>query len=144
MQKGVDYIGACVVFFCHDGKGNVLMNKRNKNCRDEQERWDIGGGGIEFGVPIEQNLRNEIREEYSTDVLDYQFLGFRDVRREHDGKKSHWIALDFKVLVERSKVKNGEPHKFDEVKWFTLSTLPPPVHSQLPTFLKIYGNKLRS
>jgi ADP-ribose pyrophosphatase YjhB (NUDIX family) len=143
MQKGLDYTGVSVVYFCHDGKGNFLMQKRGKNCRDEHGRWDIGGGGVEFGVPIEENLKNEIKEEYSTEVLGYDFLGFRDVHRENNGKKTHWIALDFKVLVNPDMVKNGEPHKFDEVKWFTLNTLPSPIHFQLENFLKDYNKKLR-
>ena len=27
-------------------------------------------------------------------------------------KKTHWVALDFKVKVDRGKARNGEPHKF--------------------------------
>ncbi len=142
MKKGLDFTGVAVVYFCHDGKGNILMNKRGVNSRDEQGRWDIGGGGVEFGVTIKENLRNEIKEEYCTDILDSEFLGFRDVHRENGGKKTHWIALDFKVLVDRAKVKNGEPHKFDDIGWFTLDTLPSPVHSQLLNFLKLYKKKL--
>ena len=143
MRKGIDHTGIAIVFFCHDGKGNVLMNKRGKNCRDEQSRFDIGGGSMEFGITVEENLRNEILEEYGTSILDYEFLGFRDVHRENNGEKTHWITLDFKVLVDKSKAKNGEPHKFDEVGWFTLDNLPSPIHSQLPNFLKLYEKKLR-
>lgn len=45
LVKGVDYIGVCVVYFCHDGKGEFVMAKRSSNARDEHGRWDIGGGG---------------------------------------------------------------------------------------------------
>ncbi len=75
-------------------------------------------------------------------MLDFEFLGYRDVHREHDGRKTHWIALDFKVLVDRSKAKNGEPHKLDEVAWFTLDDLPSPLHSQFPNFLRLYRDRL--
>lgn len=126
MQKGIDYIGNSVVYFCHDGKGRVLLAKRSENTRDEQGRWDIGGGGIEFGDTAENTLRKEIKEEYYTDVLNYKFLGYRDVHREHNGNKTHWITLDFKVLVDRKKAKIGGPHKFDALEWFTLNNLPPP------------------
>ena len=142
MQKGVDYTGVAVVYLCHDGKGNILFNKRNKNCRDGHNTWDIGAGGIEFGDTVESTLRKEIKEEYCTDILDYEFLGYRDVHREHDGKKTHWITLDFKVLVDREKVKNGEPHKFDAVEWFTLMNLPTPLISPLPNFLEKYKDKI--
>jgi 8-oxo-dGTP pyrophosphatase MutT (NUDIX family) len=142
MQKGVDFIGVSVVYFCHDGKGNVFMAKRSQNARDEKGKWDIGGGGVEFGDTVVETLRKEIMEEYCTEVLDYEFLGYRDVHRENDGKKTHWVTFDFKILVNREKAKNGEPHKFDEAEWFTLKNLPSPIHSQLPMFLEKYKDKL--
>ena len=143
MKKGEDYTGVTIVYLCHDGKGNILLNKRSKNCRDEHGAWDPGGGGLEFGDTVENTLKKEIAEEYCTDVLDYEFLGYRDVHREHNGKPTHWIALDFKVLVDRVKVKNGEPHKFDAIEWFTLDSLPTPLHSQFPKFLKDYKEKIK-
>ncbi|MBA3788824.1 NUDIX domain-containing protein [Patescibacteria group bacterium] len=142
MKKGEDYTGVTIVYACHDGKGNFLFNKRGMQCRDEQGTWDQGGGGLEFGDTVEDTLRKEIAEEYCTDVIEYEFLGYRDVHRENNGKKTHWIALDFKVLVDRSKTKNGEPHKFDEIGWFTLDALPTPLHSQTPNFLNLYKDKL--
>lgn len=141
-MKGVDFIGVCVVYFCHDGKGNFIMAKRSTNTRDEHGMWDIGGGGLEFDQSVEEAIKKEIKEEYCTDVLEYEFLGFRDVHRTHNAKKTHWIALDFKVLVDPSKVANGEPHKFDEIAWFTLDKLPENIHSQIPTFLKQHQQKL--
>ena len=143
MKKGVDYTGVTIVFACHDGNGNFLFAKRGANCRDEQGTWDPGGGGLEFGDTVEDTLRKEIMEEYCTDVLDFEFMGYRDVHRENNGIKTHWIALDFKVLVDPAKVKNGEPHKLDEVAWFKLDEIPPPLHSQLPKFLKLYREKLK-
>lgn len=142
--KGVDYIGISVCYFCHDGKGNFVMMKRSKNTRDEHGLWDAGGGGLEFGETVEQRLREEIKEEYCVDILDYEFLGYRDSHRIHQDKKTHWVNIDFKVLVDRDKVKNGEPHKFDELAWFTLDNLPPvdEMHSQMPAFFKTHKNKL--
>lgn len=142
MKKGEDYTGVTIVFTCHDGKGNFLLSKRGINCRDEQGTWDPGGGGLEFGDTVGNTLQKEIAEEYCTNVLAHEYLGFRDVHRERDGKKTHWIALDFKVLVDPSKVKNGEPHKLDEVGWFKLDALPTPLHSQYPRFLELYRHKL--
>lgn len=142
MQKGFEYIGNSVVFACHDGSGNYLMSKRGPACRDEQGTWDQSGGGIETHDTVIDTLKKEIAEEYCTDVLDYEFLGYRDVHREYDGKKTHWIALDFRVLVDREKARNGEPHKLEEVAWFRLDDLPSPLHSQLPHFLEKYRERL--
>ena len=142
MKKGEDFIGVSVIYFCHDGEGNFLLNKRSENCRDEHGKWDPGGGGLEFGDTVENTLKKEIKEEYCVDPLNYEFLGHRDVHRETNGIKTHWIALDFKVRVDRSKVKNGEPHKFDGIGWFKLDNLPSPLHSQFLNCLNLYKEKL--
>ena len=133
-----------IVYFCHDGKGNFVMGKRSQKARDENGHWDIGAGGLELHDTVEQTLRKEIMEEYCTEVLDFEFLGFRDVHRQHNGKPTYWIALDFKVLVDPGKVRNGEPHKFDEVRWFNKQTVPKEdrQHSQLPHFLEKYKDRL--
>ncbi len=142
LKKGIDYPGVTVVYFCHDGQGHFVLNKRGVNCRDEQGTWDPGGGGIELGHTVEGTIRKEVREEYGTEVLAFEFLGYRDIHRRHQGQATHWIALDFKVLVNRDQVKNGEPHKFDDVQWFTLKTLPSPLHSQFPGFIEKYHSHL--
>lgn len=140
--RGVDYTGVSVVYFCHDGNGKFVMGHRNENARDEKHRWDIGGGAVEFGENVEETLHKEIRREYGAKPLSIEFLGFRDVHRAHDDKKSHWVTFDFKVLVDPSSVKNGEPHKFHEVTWFTHDSMPKNIHSQLPHFLQKYKDKL--
>lgn len=142
MKKGIDCIGNTVVFACHDGEGNYLLSRRSVNCRDEHGTWDPGGGGIELHDTVLETLAKEIAEEYCTDVLDHEFLGYRDVHRENNGVKTHWIALDFKVLVDHDKVRNGEPHKLEEIGWFRLDALPSPLHSQFPHFLEIYKERL--
>lgn len=120
------------------------MGKRNNTRRDERGRWDIGGGGVEFGEKVEDCLMREIKEEYDAEVLDYEFLGFRDVHRKQNDQPTHWVSLDFKALVDPDQVKNNEPHKFDDINWFTFDALPPPnqIHSQLPYFLEKYKDKL--
>ena len=71
MNQGVDHIGVCVVYFCHNGENKVLMAKRSVNAHDEQGRWDIGGAGMEFGEKADQTLRREIKEEYNAEMIDF-------------------------------------------------------------------------
>ena len=56
--------------------------------------------------------------------------------------RTHWVGLDFLVQLDPSKVKNGEPHKFDQVAWFRLDALPSPLHSQALLSLEMYRDKL--
>lgn len=144
MNPGLDYPGIGIIFLCHDGEGNFLLNLRSQNTRDEHDRWDPGGGGLYFGDGVINTLKREIKEEYCTKVIDHQFLGYRDVHRKHQGKKTHWITLDFLVHVDRRTVQNGEPEKFDRIGWFTLSNLPTPLHSQFPHFLKKYRSQINT
>ncbi len=142
MKKGIDYPGITTVFLCHDGNGNYLLSKRSIQCRDEHGTWDPGAGALEHGLPVLENLKKEIEEEYCTEVLELEHLGYRDVHREHKGEKTHWIALDFKVLINRDKVKIGEPHKIEAIGWFKKEEFPEPLHSQFPHFLEKYKDKM--
>ena len=137
LRKGVDFIGVTCVFLCHDGKGNFLMHKRSKNCRDEIGRWDTGSGSMEFGETPEQAVRREIKEEYCVTAKNLRFCGVRNALRTHNGTKTHWVALLYVVQVDPKKVKIGEPDKMDEICWFRTDKLPRPIHSAFRDQLKI-------
>lgn len=131
LRKGIDHIGIACVFFCHDGKGNLLLQKRGKKCRDEQGRWDCGSGSMEFGETPERVARREIKEEYAVPVKDLKFCGATNVIRRIGKQKTHWVAFIFSALIDPKRVKIGEPHKVAEVEWFKPGKLPKPLHSRL-------------
>jgi len=143
-KKGREFTGVTIVFMCHDGHGNIVMLKRNDNARDEQGKWDIGGGGLEFGDTVLGTLEKEIKEEYTTDIISHEFLGYRDVHRVDGDGSSHWIALDFLVHIDREKVSIGEPHKFTDLQWFAYGNFPENSHSQLPRFLEKHKEQLEN
>ena len=142
MEKGTDYIGVAVAFYCHDGNGNYLFHKRSEVCRDEQGRWDCGGGGVKFNEKVEDALHREILEEFNVEPLDVEFMGVDEVFREHNDKPTHWIDFRYRVLVDREKVVNNEPDKHVEIGWFKLNDLPSPLHSQIPHELVKYKDIL--
>ncbi|WP_326560138.1 NUDIX domain-containing protein [Micromonospora sp. NBC_01796] len=125
------------VFVCHDGAGRVLLARRGAGARDEPGTWDTGAGALEFGETFEAAVRREVGEEYATRPLDITTLGVRNVLR--DEPPSHWVAVVFAVRVDPATVTIGEPHKFDELGWFTLDALPAPLHSQVPPTLELFG-----
>lgn len=142
MRKGVDHIGVAVAYFCHDGKGLFLLSKRSQNTRDEQGRWECGGGGVKLYETIEEAVRREIKEELGVNVLLHEYLGHRDVHREHEGTKTHWILFDFKVFIDPKEVTIGEPDMIAEIGWFRLDELPQPLHSQMPSTVEKYRERL--
>jgi 8-oxo-dGTP diphosphatase len=100
-HKGISFVGVTTTFLCHDGKGNFVMAKRGQNARDEQGRWEIGAGGLKAGTPILENVKREIKEEYNAKALEIEYMGYRDMHRKlDDGTPTHWVALDFAVLVD--------------------------------------------
>lgn len=124
-------------------RGIFSLSKRSKNCRDEHGTWDFGGGGLDLGLSVEEVFLKELKEEYCVEPISYEFTGYEDLFREIDGAKTHWSSLDFLVLVDRGKVQNGEPHKFDEIERFRLDALPSPLHSSVPGILKKFKDQLK-
>jgi ADP-ribose pyrophosphatase YjhB (NUDIX family) len=131
VKRGVDCIGVSISFVLHDGRGRVMLHKRGEKCRDEQGNWDAGGGALEFDEEFEDCLRREIKEEFCVDALEIKFVSVRNVLRIQNELPTHWISITYAVKVDPAQVQNGEPHKIDELGWFTWDNLPNPKHSQL-------------
>lgn len=130
LRRGIDHIGISASFVIHDGKGNILLQRRGPNARDENGNWDVGGGAIEFGESIDEAIKREVMEELCVEPLDIQFLTVYDAFREHNGNSTHWVAIIHAVQVDPDKVRIGEPDKIDAIGWFRSDNLPSPLHSQ--------------
>lgn len=144
-HKGLSFTGITTTFFCHDGKGNIFLTKRSKNTRDEHGRWDPGAGGLKHGQAVEANMRRELMEEYGVEPLKSEFIGYFDAfRKNHEGQPTHWVAMCFAVLVDPAKVRINEPDMIDDSGWFTLDSLPTPLHSQFDNFMSLHGDTFRA
>lgn len=129
LRRGVDFIGVTVNFVVHDGNGKILLQKRSQNCRDEQGKWDVGGGALEFGEQLADAVRREVKEELMVDADEITFVSAYEALRDNNGTPTHWMAFMHFVKVDPNLVKIGEPHKIDEIGWFTSKDLPEPRHS---------------
>ncbi|HVE80780.1 MAG TPA: NUDIX domain-containing protein [Candidatus Dormibacteraeota bacterium] len=139
-RSGIEYIGVTCVFICHDGKGKILLHKRSQNCRDERGRWDSGAGELEYGEDFELAVEREILEEYGCQAENIRQLGVHNVIRNEEEGLTHWVAVVFSAQVDPAEVKIGEPHKMDEIGWFSPKDPPSPLHSQLKTYLNFLGD----
>lgn len=128
LRPGIDYIGVTTPFYCHDGKGRLLLAQRSTGARDEHGTWDPGSGKLEFGSTIEDNILREVKEEYGCDGIIQKLLPALNLLREMDGHLSHWLVVAAFVLVNPDEVRLTEPDKFSEMGWFTLDELPTPLH----------------
>jgi ADP-ribose pyrophosphatase YjhB (NUDIX family) len=143
MEKGIDYTGIAVTCMCHDGNGRYLIEQRSDKCRDEHFTWSpVGSGGVGQGEMIEDTVRREVLEECGAEATEIEHMGFREAVREHEGKTTHWVFFDYKVKIDPSKVSITEPEKCLEQRWCTIDEIPEPMHSQFPSFLEQYKDKL--
>ncbi len=144
LKRGVDYIGVNCAFFCHDRDNRFLMHKRSQNCRDEQGRWDNGAGAMEHGETFEETVRREVLEEYGAEPIEIEYVLTKNVLRDNNGQKTHWIKNLHWVLVDPGQVKNNDPEKIDEIGWFTFDDLPEPLHSQFHKGLETIKKHIES
>jgi len=138
MKAGIDFVGITTAFYCHDGKGNFVLHKRSNKCRDEQGSWDNGGGKLEYGLTLEDNVLKELKEELGCDGIIQEQLPSYTLLRKHNGNNTHWLATPFIILVNPNKVKNNDPEKIAEIGWFKLNHLPSPLHTGLQQAIKKY------
>ena len=130
MQPGFDFIGVGVGVACHDGMGQVCLNLRSAQARDEQGRWDLCGGQVEFGESPEQTVAREVLEEYGCAIEDVQFCGLHNTLRTIDGQSSHWLMLLYLARIDHNLAYNAEPDKHERIAWYAPIQIPKNRHSQ--------------
>jgi 8-oxo-dGTP diphosphatase len=144
-HKGLSFTGINTSFLCYDKDGEFVMAKRSQNARDEQGTWDQGAGGLKHGSSLEDNVRREVLEEYGATPQQIHYIGFdENFRVLEDDTPTHWISFHFAVLVDREEVRNNEPESFDDIGWFTLGSLPVPLHSLQKPFFEKYAQEIRA
>ncbi|MDD2807142.1 MAG: NUDIX domain-containing protein [Patescibacteria group bacterium] len=143
MIAGIDYTGVSVAFYCHDGQGNFLLQKRSQQCRDQKGRWDSGGGKLEFGESPEVATLREIKEEYGCAGQINRVLPTLSFFEEIDGQGKHWIIIPHIVEVNRDQVSVSDQESIDEIGWFRLSDFPSPLHDSVTKELVLFYEQLK-
>ena len=139
MGTKINNIRVSTSFYCHNGKGKWLLHKRTEKCRDEKGVWDCGGGKLEFGLTLEENVLKEIREEYGCEAtIQEQLPAITLLRQTSSGMKTHWIVVPFILLINKNNVKIGDREKMEEIGWFTLNNLPHLLHLGFQKTTKLY------
>ena len=100
-------------------EGNYLLLKRSdKKYPEVGARWDIVGGRIEPGSPLIDNLRREIREETSLELMDEpKLIAAQDILRV-EGR--HVVRLTYLGTIEGEPQLDGDHTEFG---WFSLDEI---------------------
>ena len=122
MKKGVDFIGVGVGAVIVDQQGKVFLAKRGREARNEIGKWEFPGGSVEFGETLEQALVREVVEEYGFTIEVQELLDVVD--HLIPAENQHWVSPTFICRVKSGTPRIREPHKCDEIGWFTLDQIP--------------------
>lgn len=105
--------------------GCVLLNAKSELLllyRPSRDQWELPGGKVELGEELEETVKREIREELLCDVaLNPAPIG--NSTFEEDGNKMHYTWYRGDILNGQTP-KIGEPHKFNDLKYFSLKNMP--------------------
>ena len=121
MQKGIDYIGVGVGAVIVNSEGKVLLMKRGLKARNERGKWQIPGGGLEFGESFEDAIRREVKEELGIDIKLTKMLDVSNQILLEE--RQHWVSPIFLCSVLDGEPRILEPEKCDQIGWYTLKEI---------------------
>lgn len=147
MTKWIDYTGISVSAIVYHPEKWVLYGLRTEQCRDEWNKRDNRWGGLEFGETIQQGIIRELEEEFGRtfDPQQIHKLWYREQLREHNGVATHRIAFYHCIILRGTEeLKNMEPHKHSELRYFPLDQLPQveECHSMIYPTLKEFQSQI--
>lgn len=117
MEKNIR-VGAIALL--KNENNEILMMLRNK--KPAKDKWAIPGGKVEMFETLEETLKREMKEELGIEIEVTKFLcNVQDINKE---KGEHWIMPVYEAKIVNGKVKNMEPEKHKELKWFHIEDVP--------------------
>jgi 8-oxo-dGTP diphosphatase len=118
MRKGIDYIGVGVGAAIFDGEGRLFITKRGPKAKNERGKWEVPGGGVDFGETFEQAIKREMKEENDIEIEVIELLGIYDHIIPDEGQ--HWVSPTYICRIVAGEPKILEPDKCAEIGWFTI------------------------
>lgn len=112
-----------VYLLLRDERRRILLMRR-KNANYYNGWYSVPAGHMEKGeLPIEALIR-EVAEEIGISIKleDVKFVHIM-YRTEQD-ETGDRVDLFFETGIWDGKIKNTEPHKCDDIYWFSLGSLP--------------------
>ncbi len=139
MKKWKDYIWVwCGAVIVNDNNETLLM-KRGSECRNQAWYWSRPWWGVDFWETLEEAVIREVREEIWVEAEVVWMLEVSDNIMPEEWQ--HWIAVSFVCKIKSWEIKNMEPHKCEEIRWFNIYDLPEKIASYTKLWVENYIKK---
>lgn len=122
-------VGVQVLLVDHE-LGAVLLGKRQNTFGAGS--WALPGGHLEFGESFEDAAARELKEE--TNISASELRTFMPLNTPYE--TTHYVQIGVEVLRHHGELRNMEPDKCSDLRYFQLSDLPEPLFEPSRPFLE--------
>lgn len=119
------------VMIIRDGKV-LLSQRRGSHGKDE---WQFPGGHLEFGESFEQCAKRESKEEADIEIENVRFSFLANVKKY---EKKHYVQVGLAADYKSGEIKNMEPDRMGEWRWYNLDNLPSPMFEMCRLGIEAY------
>jgi len=112
-----------VYLFLRRGDEVLLLRRANTGYQDG--KYSVIAGHLNGGELATQALVREAKEEAGIDVSPSSLQFVHAAHRLNDGRESERVDFFFESREWQGEVKNTEPEKSDDLRWFSVKELPP-------------------
>ena len=115
----------------NNNKEILLLLRYNTGHADGM--YDLPGGHVDPNEDLFDSMIREAKEEIGIDILRENM---KIIHIYHHYKKD-MLKFVFKVDSYTNELKNGEPHKCKELKWFDIESLPENIIPKIKLLISI-------
>lgn len=117
----------------------ILLGRRCDNYKDtggiyEPGSWTIPGGKQEYNETMLEGAIREVKEETNLDISELSIFGASDDIQPN----KHFVTIQVIAKKFDGDLKNMEPTKHSEWKWFDINDLPEKLYSPAKKFIEKY------
>ena len=120
-MQGKQIIAAVAVI--GNNRGEILLQKRaDPDPAWAYGKWELPGGGVEFGEAPEDTVVREVKEETGMSVAVISLISktFSFIRKDPDGNDYHLIILCYRCRVDgEAPAVAPTDAEVDEIAWLT-------------------------
>lgn len=120
----------------------ILLGHRCDNYKDtggihEPGSWTLPGGKQEYNETVLEGAAREVKEETNLNISELSVFGVSDDIQPN----KHYITVQVIAKNYNGELKNLEPTKHNEWKWFDINDLPENLYSPSRKFIEEYKNR---